>query len=73
MSNTWPGGTRRALSQDEHERWNAQNWPGTREICCKCGEATGRCEEESVSIDEDGPVCDECYDKFYESFKNLNK
>ena len=29
--NTWPGGVRKALHQDEHERWNASHYPGTRQ------------------------------------------
>lgn len=59
--NTWPGGNRRAMSQDEHERWNASNYPGTRQLCSKCGEPTGRCEDDSLhDADGEGPVCLEC-------------
>ena len=29
--NTWLGGVRKALHQDEHERWNASHYPGTRQ------------------------------------------
>lgn len=58
--NTWPGGERRPLSQDEHEAWNASNYPGTRQICCKCNEPTGYCEEDGI-FDEDGePYCKDC-------------
>ena len=34
------------------------------ELCCVCGEATGRAgkAEDSLYIDEDGPFCEECYD-----------
>ena len=62
MSNSWPGGFRHAMSQSEHERWNSGNYPGTRQLCCKCEEPTGRCEEDSIYIDDDtGPLCEECY------------
>jgi hypothetical protein len=40
--NTWPGGIRRAISQDEHARHNASHYPGTRELCCVCDDETGR-------------------------------
>lgn len=70
MSNTWPDGVRRALDQDEHERWNASNYPGTREMCVRCDEPTGASEEHSLTAfvghepnDEITPVCSECYDK----------
>lgn len=60
MSNTWPKGYRHAIDQSEHERWNAYNYPGTREICCKCGEATGYCEEDGYKDDDGNPYCLEC-------------
>jgi hypothetical protein len=64
--NTWPGGRKRALSQDEHEAWNSYNYPGTRQLCVECNTPTGRCEEDSIYLDyEDGdyygPLCEECY------------
>lgn len=59
--NTWPNGTRRAMSQREHEQWNAQNYPGTRQLCEMCGEPTGRCEEDAIyAADESGPYCEDC-------------
>ena len=65
--NTWPGGQRRAMTQSEHEAWNARNSPGTRQCCVKCGEATGRCEDDSLYVYNDdgeiGPLCEDCYDK----------
>lgn len=62
MGNTWPGGFRHAMSQQEHESWNGSNYPGTRQLCCKCESATGRCEEDSIYLDDDtGPLCEECY------------
>lgn len=62
MNNSWPGGTRRAMTQDQHEEWNARHYPGTLQLCCKCDEPTGRCEEDGIYLDDDtGPVCEECY------------
>ena len=61
--NTWPNGQRRALTQCEHERFNASNYPGTRELCCECDEPTGNCEEDNLFIDEQGPLCEECFDE----------
>ena len=64
--NTWPGGKRRALAPDEHEAWNSRNYPGTRQLCCKCGEPTGCCEDDSIYDDSGtkGPFCWECYEVF---------
>ena len=31
-----------ARSQSEHESINRRQYPGTRELCCLCGEPTGR-------------------------------
>ncbi|HUW09924.1 MAG TPA: hypothetical protein VM537_09340 [Anaerolineae bacterium] len=63
MSNTWPEGHRRAMLQWEHEAWNASNYPGTRQLCSICGEPTGRCEDDSLFIEEDDdePVCRDCW------------
>lgn len=64
---TWPGGQRHAMSQDEHKRWNASNYPGTRQLCSECDEPTGRCEEDSIYSDSDQdcehPICEECYEQ----------
>ena len=61
MNNTWPGRYRHALSQDEHFAWNAQNYPGTRQLCIKCEEPTGRCEDDSIYVNNgDGPLCINC-------------
>lgn len=64
MANTWPGGFRHAMHQNEHEAWNAKNYPGTRQLCARCDEPTGRCEEDTLwSGGEDQiPLCEECYD-----------
>lgn len=62
MNNTWPDGRRRALSQDEHERWNASNYPGTKQTCSECDEPTGRCEDDTISHPVNGtPICEGCY------------
>ena len=61
--NTWPGGQRHAMTQSEHEAWNARNFPGTRQLCEQCGEPTGRCEDDSLYANDDGeigPLCEEC-------------
>lgn len=62
MTNTWPGGHRHAMTQAEHEAWNATHYPGTRQMCVECGEPTGQCEEDSLDVG-DGPLCRECYHK----------
>jgi hypothetical protein len=62
--NTWPEGKRRAMTQSEHAAWNASNYPSTLQICCKCDDPTGRCEEDAIYTDEgDGPFCQGCYHK----------
>ena len=60
--NTWPGGKRHAMSQSEHERWNASHYPGTRQMCTECDVPTGRCEDDSLFVDETGPLCEECFE-----------
>ncbi|MEI6258521.1 MAG: hypothetical protein WCR46_01275 [Deltaproteobacteria bacterium] len=52
------------MDQDEHESWNAENYPGTLQLCIDCDEPTGRCEEDGIYIDDEdgyGPLCEECY------------
>lgn len=61
--NTWPGGKRHAMTQEEHERWNSTHYPGTRQLCCDCEEPTGRCEEDAMYVGDVGPLCEECYAK----------
>lgn len=61
--NTWPGGYRHAMSQEEHRQWNAEHYPGTRQLCEWCGEPTGRCEEDAIHTDDgEGPLCEKCYE-----------
>jgi hypothetical protein len=61
-ANTWPGGSRRALSQSEHEAWNARQYPGTQQLCVLCDEPTERCEADAIyNAAEVGPLCESCY------------
>ena len=61
--NAWPNGVKRAMSQSEHGEWNSYNYPGTLQLCCQCDEPTGRCEEDSIYLDDDtGPLCESCYE-----------
>ena len=60
--NTWPGGRRHAMEQTEHERWNASHYPGTRQLCSRCGEATGRCEDDTIWSKNDEPLCLICFE-----------
>lgn len=59
--NTWPGGEKRAMTQSEHEAWNAENYPGTRQLCSECEQPTGRCEDDSIYVDDVGPLCEACW------------
>ncbi len=70
--NTWPNGVRHAMSQDKHEAWNSRNYPGTRQLCYKCEEPTGRCEEDSLYNDNgtDGPFCENCYELYISNIIN---
>ena len=70
--NTWPDGKKRALSQSEHERWNARNYPGTRQICVWCDRPTERCEDDAIYLESGkGPLCTECYLSSDESMANV--
>ncbi len=54
-------------TQTEHEAINAREYPGTRQLCVACGEPTGRCEEDSVYLDDHekslGPLCGRCVEE----------
>jgi len=63
MSGSWPGGYRHAISQREHVKWNAEHYPGTRQLCSKCEEPTGKCEDDAIFSDEGEPICEDCYDQ----------
>ena len=59
--NTWPSGRRHAIHQSVHEAWNAQHYPGTRQMCSLCNEPTGRCEADAIYLEDgSGPLCEEC-------------
>ena len=62
MENTWPTGKRHAMRQDEHESWNAKNYPGTRQLCSRCEAPTGRCAEDTLRSYDNEPLCKECWD-----------
>ena len=65
--NEWPGGTRHAMYQSEHDSWNALCYPGTRQICCICDEPTGRCEFDSLYFEDNTkPLCERCYERAIE-------
>ena len=59
----YPDDIRKARHQDEHEKWNASHYPGTRQLCVVCDEPTGRCEEDAIWNDDGEPICENCYDK----------
>ena len=53
----------KARSQSEHEAINRREYPGTRQLCERCGDPTERCEEDSIYTDSgEGPLCVGCYD-----------
>lgn len=58
--NTWPTGTRHAMYPDDHERWNASHYPGTRQLCERCEQPTGRCEEDAIRSEDGAILCEEC-------------
>lgn len=62
--NTWPGKHRHAITQSEHEAWNASSFPGTRQLCATCDAPTERCEDDAIYTEEgEGPLCVECWHK----------
>jgi len=53
----------KARSQSEHEAINRREYPGTRQLCERCGEPTERCEEDAIYTDSgEGPMCVGCYE-----------
>lgn len=59
--NTWPDGIRKAMDQCAHLKWNSFNYPGTLQLCIKCEEPTGKCEDDSIyDENENGPFCEDC-------------
>lgn len=62
----------KARSQSEHEKLNAKEYPGTRQLCTVCDAPTGHCEEDSLYFEghEDAPLCEECYERIKEIISN---
>jgi len=53
----------KARSQSEHEAINRREYPGTRQLCERCGDPTERCEEDAIYTNSgEGPLCVGCYD-----------
>lgn len=49
-------------TQTEHEKINARDYPGTRQLCIACDAPTERCEEDAIyTEDGQGPLCEHCY------------
>jgi hypothetical protein len=63
----WKG---RAHHQDVHERINARHYPGTRQLCSVCEQPTGRCEDDTLSVGDGGPLCEECWAEIPEDAKD---
>lgn len=59
--NTWPKGYRHSMHQSEHETWNAKHYPGTRQLCSRCDEPTGRCEDDTLWSKDEQPLCETCW------------
>ena len=59
-NNTWPNGHRHAITQANHAKWNSCNYPGTIEICYKCDEPTGNCEEDNIVDEARNAYCYDC-------------
>jgi hypothetical protein len=59
--NSWPGGTRHAMDQADHEVWNAKHYPGTRQLCSRCDQPTGRCEDDTLLSENEEPLCEVCW------------
>jgi hypothetical protein len=69
---------KRTYTQCEHARINAREYPGTRQLCCVCGEPTGLCEEDSIYLEPEfehqsplGPLCEECCERIFSGNLNL--
>lgn len=52
---------KKTRTQSEHECHNASHYPGTRQLCVICDDPTGRCEDDSLYWEGEGPLCNECY------------
>ncbi len=55
----------KARTQKEHDRINATEYPGTRQMCVDCDTPTGRCEDDAIWTNlAHGPLSEECWDKY---------
>jgi len=61
LKNTWPGGVKHKMTQQEHIKWNECNYPGTRMLCSKCEVPTETCEEDTIYDNDGHPLCYECF------------
>ena len=52
------------MSQIDHENWNSDNYPGTRQLCSKCEKPTGRCEDDSLNTEDFEPLCEKCWEEY---------
>ena len=50
------------MTPSQHDRHNSINYPGTRQLCVICDSQTDRCEEDSLYVGDDGPLCMCCHD-----------
>ena len=56
----------KSINQSEHERINAREYPGTRQICEICDEPTGNCEDDSITCGVCGRIiCENCLGEHY--------
>lgn len=62
MKNTWPNGKRQVMAQAEHIVWNAEHYPGTRQLCDYCGQPTGRTEDSTIYSNAGETLCEVCCD-----------
>ena len=61
-------------SQNEHNQYNKNHYPGTRQICVVCKSPIERCEEDDLyvckNMEEIGPLCRNCYDEISDILTN---
>ncbi len=49
------------LYQFQHDKINAVQFPGTRQICSVCGEPTDKCEEDGYFDSTGYAYCEGCF------------
>ena len=45
----------------EHETYNRNHYPDTRQICWLCEEPTERCKEDQILF-KNKPICEKCFE-----------